>query len=70
MSRNSRSRPGGVANVDSQCQNGAIAVGHPLECHRRDIALQRHRRLDDAVRAAVIAVGQGQQLLADAVSRP
>ena len=47
---------------------GAVAVGHRLQRHGGDVALQRHRRLDDAVGALVFAVGERQQLLADPVA--
>ena len=46
----------------------AVAVGHRLQRHRRDVALQRHGRLDDAVGALVLAVRERDQLLADAVA--
>ncbi|KWT78971.1 hypothetical protein APY03_5183 [Variovorax sp. WDL1] len=49
---------------------GAVAVGHRLQRDGGHVALQRHRRLDDAVGALVLAVRQRQQLFADAVAVP
>ena len=46
----------------------AVAVGDRLQGHRRNVALQRHRRLDDAVGRSVVAVRERQQLFADAVA--
>ena len=68
MSRSSRSVPGGVAKVDSQCQKVRSPSVTGFSVTRRDVALQRHGRLDDAVGALVLGVRQRQQLLADAVA--
>jgi hypothetical protein len=45
----------------------AIAVGHALELHRRDVVAHRQRGVEDAIGGDVIAVGEGEQLLTDVV---
>ena len=47
---------------------GAVAVGHRLQLQGGDVALQRHRGVEDAVGRAVVVVGKRDQLLADVVA--
>ena len=49
---------------------GALAVGHPPELHGGHVPPERHGRVEDAVGGDVVAVGERQQLLADAVAVP
>jgi hypothetical protein len=48
----------------------AVTIGHAPELHGGHVASEWHGRIEDAVRGDVIPVGEGEQLLADAVAVP
>ena len=47
---------------------GAVAIRHRLERDRSHVAIQRHRGIDDAIRALVLMIVELQKLLADAIA--